>query len=85
MNDVCTFIEDSLYLDKPIEGAFPLFSVLKLIMDLFGGISYRLNKGKLFDPINFLAKAKGGHLLSSKSLFMFFINSLKSSWTNVRY
>ena len=54
-------------------------------MDLFGGNSYRLNKSKEFEPINFLSKAKGGMLLSSKSLFMFFVNSLKSSWRVVRH
>ena len=82
--DVTEHAEENLYLDKPIEGAFPLFDVIKLIMDLFGGIEYKQNKAHTFYRINFLAKAKGGHLLSSRSLFMFFINSLKSSWTNVR-
>ena len=85
IHDVTTYAEENLYLDKPIEGAFPLFDVLKLIMDLFGGIDYRPNKAKYFEPINFLAKAKGGPLLGSKSLFMFLVNSLKSSWTNVRH
>lgn len=84
MKDITLFAEENLYLDKPIEGAFPLFDVLKLIMDCFGGNEFRLNKSKVYDPINFLAKAHGGVLLSSKSLFMFLINSLKSSWRNVR-
>lgn len=83
--DVTSFAEQNLYLDKPIEGAFPLFEVLKMIMDYFGGITFKLNKNQSFEPINFLAKAKGGHLLASKSLFMFFVNSLKSSWRNVRF
>lgn len=85
LEDLTTFAERNLYLDKPIEGAFPLFDVLKLIMDLFGGIDFKLNKSRTFEPVNFLAKAKGGKLLASKSLFMFLINSLKSSWTNVRH
>lgn len=84
--DVTHNAEENLYLDKPIEGSFPLFDVLKLTMDLFGGITYTMNKAKSFEPINFLTKpAHKPHLLSSKSLFMFLINSLKSSWTNVRH
>lgn len=85
LSDITSFAEENLYLDKPIEGAFPLFDVLKLIMELFGGVEHRLNKAKIFEPINFLAKAKGGQLLASRSLFMFLVNSLKSSWTNVRH
>ena len=54
-------------------------------MDLFGGNEFRLNKARIFEPINFLQKADGGKLLASTSLFMFLINSLKSSWTNVRH
>lgn len=84
LDDILTYAEENLYLDKPIEGAFPLFDIIKLVMDLFGNNQFYLNKSKQFEAINFLAKAKEGHLLSSKSLFMFFINSLKSSWTNVR-
>jgi len=84
LDDVTRYAEENLYLDKPIEAAFPLFDVLKLVMDLFGGVEFKLNKAKSFEPVNFLAKAKGGHLLSSSSLFKFFVDSLKSSWTNVR-
>ena len=60
MKEVTLHAEEQLYLDKPIEGAFPLFDVLKLIMDLFGGNYFKLNKSKIFEPINFLAKAHGG-------------------------
>lgn len=84
LEDISNFAEENLYLDKPIEGAFPIFDIIKLIMNLFGGVEYYMNKAKKFSPLNFLAKAKGGKLLSSKSLFLFFVNSLKSSWTNVR-
>ena len=82
--EITSYAEENLYLDKPIEGSFPLFDVLKLIMKLFGNNEYKLNKAKHFEPINFLAKAKGGQLLKSKSLFMFLINSMNSSWRNVR-
>ena len=58
--------------------------MLKVIQDLFGGITFRLNKSKIFEPINLLAKARGGPILESKSLFIFLVNSLKSSWTAVR-
>ena len=85
LEGVTRYGEENLYLDKPIEGAFPIFDVMKLIMDLFGGVVFYMNKSKTFEPINFLTKPRKGQLLSSKSLFMFFINSLKSSWTNVRH
>jgi len=68
-------------MDKPIEGSFPLFDVLKLIQELFGGIEYHVNKAKVFEPLNLLAQYD---LLESKALFNFLVNSLKSSWANVR-
>jgi len=43
--------EAKLYLDKPIEGAFPLFNVLKSIQKLFGGIKYHINNSKIFEPV----------------------------------
>ena len=82
--DVTRNAEENLYLDKPIEGAFPIFDVLKITMDFFGGITCTMNKAKSFEPINFLTKAHRGPLLASRNLFMFFINSLKSSWSAVR-
>ena len=57
LESVTRYAEENLYLDKPIEGAFPLFDVLKLVMDLFGGITFTMNKAKSFEPINFLTKA----------------------------
>ena len=81
LKDIIDHAQGNLYLEKPIEGAFPLLDILRLILDLFGGVSWYLNKAKTFEPVNFLAKAK---LLQSPSLFFFFVNSLKSSWTAVR-
>lgn len=40
-----------------------------------------MNKSKSFEPINLLSKCG---LLESRGLFNFLINSLKSSWANVR-
>jgi hypothetical protein len=40
-----------------------------------------VNKGKVFEPLNLLQKTG---LLESRSLFNFLVNSLKSSWANVR-
>lgn len=40
-----------------------------------------MNKGKVFEPLNLLQKTG---LLESRSLFNFLVNSLKSSWANVR-
>lgn len=68
-------------MDKPIEGSFPLFDILKTIQELFGGIEFHLNKAKIFEPLNLLQRE---NLLQSRSLFNFLVNSLKSSWSNVR-
>lgn len=71
----------NLYLDKPIEGSFPLFDILKMTQELFGGVEYHLNKNRIFEPLNFLQRVG---LLESTELFNFLVNSLKSSWANVR-
>jgi len=81
LKDVTEYCQNNLYLDKPIEGAFPLFDILKLIHELFGGIECHINKAKIFEPLNLLSK---NGLLESKSLFNFLVNSLKSTWANVR-
>ena len=57
LKDIIGHAQNSLYLDKPIEGSFPLFDILKLILDLFGGNTWHLNKAKIFEPVNFLEKA----------------------------
>jgi hypothetical protein len=82
LRDVINFCQDNLYLDKPIEGSFPYFDILKVIQELFGGIKFHLNKAKIFEPLNFLQKMG---LLESRNLFNFLVNSLKSSWSNVRH
>ena len=84
LEGLTTYAEENLYLEKPIEGAFPLFDVLKLIIDLFGSKECYINKAKQFEALNFIKKAKNGQLLRSKSLFMFLLNSMKATWTNVR-
>ena len=58
-----------------------MFDILKAIQELFGGIEHHVNKGKIFPPLNLLEKTG---LLQSRSLFNFLVNSLKSSWANVR-
>ena len=40
-----------------------------------------MNKGKIFEPLNFLEFTG---LLQSKSFFIFLLNSMKSSWALVR-
>ena len=55
--------------------------ILKLILDLFGGVSFYQNKARSYEPVNLLAKF---NLLQSESLFYFLVNSLKSSWRAVR-
>lgn len=34
------YCENTLYLDKPIETALPLFEILKIIQDLFGDFDH---------------------------------------------
>lgn len=36
--EVINYCEMNLYQDKPIEGAFPLFDILKTLQEFFGGI-----------------------------------------------
>ena len=55
------YAEENLYLDKPIEGAFPLFDVIKLIMDLFGGIEYKQNKAH-----KYIANKSGNQILTNE-------------------
>jgi hypothetical protein len=46
IKEVSEHAQSNLYLDKPIEGSFPLFDILKLILDLFGGVSFYVNKAR---------------------------------------
>lgn len=68
-------------MDKAIEGSYPMFEVLKLTQDLFGGHEFKINKSKTFEPVNLLEKTG---LFQDRALFFFLVNSLKSSWANVR-
>jgi hypothetical protein len=54
LKEVIEFCQINLYLDKPIEGSFPLFDILKLTQELFGGIEHHVNKAKTFEPLNLL-------------------------------
>jgi hypothetical protein len=81
IRDICAHCECNLYMDKAIEGSYPMFEVLKLIQDLFGGHEFRINKSKAFESVHFLDKTG---LFQSRSFFFFLVNSLKSSWANVR-
>ena len=80
--EIIDYSSRNLYMDKAIEGSFPLFDVLKLIQDYFGGHEFKINKAKIFEPVNLLEKFG---LFQNKSLFYFLVNSLKSSWANVRH
>lgn len=72
----------NLYMDKAIEGSYPLFEVLKTMQDFFGGNEFKMNKNKTFEPVNLLEKTG---ILQDKALFYFLVNSLKSTWSNVRH
>ena len=54
LRKVVEYAEAEIYLDKPIESMVPLMGVLGLILEMFGGITYKLNKNKQYDPLNFL-------------------------------
>ncbi len=54
LKNVTEHCQVNLYLDKPIEGSFPLFDILKLTHELFGGIEHHVNKAKIFEPLNLL-------------------------------
>jgi len=41
LKDIIQFIEENLYLDKPIEGAQPYFEILRIILDIFGDEEYK--------------------------------------------
>lgn len=81
LGQVIDYCQNNLYLDKPIEGSFTLFDILKVIQELFGGIEHYVNKAKTFEPLHLLETTG---LLQSKSLFNFLVNSLKSSWALIR-
>ena len=42
MRNLLEFIESNLYLDKPVEGALPLFELAKMVIELFGDFEYKL-------------------------------------------
>jgi hypothetical protein len=42
LREVIKHVKENLYLDKPVEGALPLFEVLKIILELFGDYEYKL-------------------------------------------
>lgn len=50
LRDIIAFIQENLYLDKPVEGALPLFEILKIIIELFGDFEYKLRITAIFPP-----------------------------------
>lgn len=81
LKDVLIFIEENLYLDKPIEGSLPYFEITRLILDFFGDYEFKLKISHVFAPCNLLTKAQ---LLEGESFFIFLLNSLKSTWILIR-
>jgi len=47
---IISFIEENLYLDKPVEGALPYFEVLRIIFELFGDFEYKLRITQVYPP-----------------------------------
>eukprot|EP00347_Sterkiella_histriomuscorum_P008658 403344256 len=81
LRDTISFIQENLYLDKPVEGALPLFEIMRIIIELFGDFEYKLRITSIYPPCHLLSKAG---LLDSHSFVVFLLNSLKSTWTMVR-
>lgn len=82
LQDIVDYASKNLYMEKAIEGSYPLFEVLKSMQDCFGGHDFKMNKSKTFEPVNLLEKAG---IMQDRALFYFLVNSLKSSWANVRH
>lgn len=51
-----TFIEQTLYLDKPVEAALPYFELLKIIFELFGDFDYKLRITQIYPASYLLTK-----------------------------
>ena len=56
LKDAITYCEESLYVDKPIETALPLFEILRMIQDQFGDYDYVLKMTQSFPALNLLSK-----------------------------
>ena len=78
LQDIIEFLQDNLYLDKPVEGALPLFELMRIIIELFGENDYKLRITQIYPACHLISKAQ---LLESRSFFIFLLNSLKSTWT----
>ena len=81
LRGVISFCEESLYVDKPIETALPLFEILKMVQDLYGDFDYYVKATQVLTALGLLSKEG---MMGSRSLLIFLLNSLKSSWTLVR-
>lgn len=78
------FIEENLYLDKPVEAALPYFELMKIIFELFGDFEYKLRVSQIYPACHLLSKLNYFDESSRASLFLFLVNSMKSTWAQVR-
>ena len=81
--EVLQYTEENLYLDKPVEASLPYFEILKIIMELFGDFEYKLRITQIYPACHLLSKI-GFFNEKRKSLFIFLVNSMKSTWAQVR-
>jgi hypothetical protein len=56
INDILSFIEGNLYLEKPVEAALPYFEILRIIVELFGDFEYKLRVTNVYPPCHMLTK-----------------------------
>jgi hypothetical protein len=80
LRGILDFIEENLYLDKPVEGALPYFELMKIIFELFGDFEYKLRVSQIYPACNLLSKTNYFKEEERMSLFFFLVNSMKSTW-----
>lgn len=79
MQEVILHVKKNLYLDKPVEGALPLFEVLKIVLELFGDYEYKLRITQVYPACHLISKVN--LLYEDRNFFLLLLNSLKSTWT----
>lgn len=84
LKDILAFIEDNLYLDKPVEAALPYFEILRIIIELFGDFEYKLRVTNVYPACNLLSKIGYFNPTERHALFIFLVNSMKSTWAQIR-
>jgi hypothetical protein len=78
------FFEENLYIDKPVEAALPYFELMRLIYELFGDFDYKLRVTQVYPACKLLSHIGYFQERDRTPLFVFLVNSMKSTWAQVR-